>query len=153
MNDEFATPCYPVYHDVSSFILHHSEFIISSSVLRVLRHLLAGLELDVSFLPVGPGTGCSPSPPRLALKDGGVDRVDPDLEDRFDRRLDFGFVGVGRDPKHQRPVALLRIQPLLGVQRLVQNLIGVLRHPSALVSRVNAPSEINNRSWLRTSKG
>src|SRR5690242_1498320 len=135
-------------HRRSLVTLHAS---LSLNVLRVLRHLLAGLQLDVSFLPVRPGARRSTSPPRLSVKDGSVDGFDLNLKDRLHGRSDFNLIGAGGDPEHERPVTLLHVQPLFGDQRLLQYLIRILGHRSASASRVSAPSEINRRSWLRIS--
>ena len=84
------------------------------------------------------------------MEDGGVHGLDLDFEDRLDGLLDFGLVGVPVHTEAKRARALLRLQPLLGNHRLLENLIRVLPHRSRSSRRFKAPSEITSRLWLST---
>src|SRR5712692_1337432 len=86
----------------------------SLNVFHVVWHFLPGLQLDVSFLPVGPKTERPPPPPDLAVIDSRMHGVYFHFKDGLNRGFDFHLGGVTLHPETKRPGALLYVQPFFG---------------------------------------
>src|ERR1035437_9479138 len=101
-------------------VLQSGRFIRPGNLLEVahiLGQLLAGLQPDVSLLPVRAEARVLAAAALLAQNIGGADRGHLHLEERLDGLLDLGLRGVGGDVEHQRPLGFLHAQPLFGNQR------------------------------------
>src|ERR1035438_9855516 len=101
-------------------------------VAHILGQLLAGLQPDISLLPIRLEAGELAAAAFLANHIGGANRGDLHLEECLDRLLDLGLGGVGRHVEDQRTFGLLDAQPLFGNQRAANHCIES-RHYAASV--------------------
>src|SRR5258708_26306875 len=83
-------------------------------ILRVLRHLLPGLQSHVRFLPIRTVAGKFPATPLFARIISGAHRVHFHLEDRLYRFFDLGLRRLWRNLEHQRVLLFLDAEALLG---------------------------------------
>src|SRR5579884_3650323 len=93
--------------------------------LRVLRHLLAGLQPDISLLPVRTVAGITPAAPQLARVVHGSNLIHLHPEELLHRRLDLCLVGLESHFEAERVLFVLFGHALLGHDGPLQNLINV----------------------------
>src|SRR5665213_777006 len=75
--------------------------------LRVLRHLLAGLQNHPGFLPVRAIARKLPASPQLARRHGRADFRHLYFESRFHRVPDLGLIGIDSHLETQRAMIVL----------------------------------------------
>src|ERR1700676_563495 len=91
--------------------------------LRVLRHLLAGLEAYPGFFPVRAIARKLPAPAQLARRHRGANFRHLYLESRFNRVTDLGLIGIDCDLKAQRAMIVLLSDALLGHKRTLDYVV------------------------------
>src|SRR6202521_3435997 len=92
-------------------------------VLRVLRHLFAGLQPHIRLLPVRTVAGKLSPPPFFSRIGGGADRMHFHFKNTLHRFLNFRLSRRRRHLKNQRVLVLLDGETFLGDDRTPKDLV------------------------------
>src|ERR1700722_8425203 len=91
--------------------------------LRVLRHLLAGLQNNPGFLPVRAIARKLSAPPQLARRHGSANFRHLHFESRFDSMPDLGLVGIDSHLETEGPMIVLLRDAFFGHQRTLDYVV------------------------------